>query len=302
MSENVPNAAISSRQVELAISRLKCLSTLPCVASLYIPKLTKPQFQPSVISDIIESDPALAVRVLSLLSSRGMSMFDRRFSIANAVDKLPANEIRDALLSLEVTGIQDNSELVPDRKGLLKHNLAVACYAKAIADCSSPQMDTQLAYFAGLLHDIGKSALIETMPRSFLRIAEQAKKEKTNCRAVELKHMGLDHTLIGKRLAEKWQLPDLITLSIWLHHSMTDTILRDMPEARIAAVIQLADYLARQSGIGNSGSFDFLEPSEAWMIEFGIDSEQLKLIHQSLVKIAPSGCAELLYLLPQYLA
>ncbi len=280
MSENIPNAAISSRQVELAISRLECLSTLPCTASLYIPKLTKPQFQPSVISDIIESDPVLTVRVLSLLSSRGMSMFDRRFSIANAVDKLPTNEIRDALLSLKVTNIQENPEQTPDRKGLLKHSLAVACYAKVIADYSSPQMDAQLAYFAGLLHDIGKYALIETMPRSFLRITEQAKKEKTNCRAIELKHIGLDHTLIGKRLAEKWQLPDLISLSIWLHHSMTDTILHDMPEARIAAVIQLADFLARQSGIGNSGSFDFLEPSEVWMIEFGIDSEKLKQIHQ----------------------
>lgn len=280
MSENIPNAAISSRQVELAISRLECLSTLPCVAFLYIPKLTKAQFQPSVLSDIIESDPAIAVRVLSLLSSRGMNMFDRRFSLANAVDKLPANEIRDALLSLKVSTNQDNPEQTPDRKGLLKHNLAVACYAKAIADYSSPQMDTQLAYLAGLLHDIGKSALIEVMPRSFLRITEQAKKEKTSCRAIELKHIGLDHTLIGKRLAEKWQLPDLITLSIWLHHSMTDTILHDMPEARIAALIQLADYLARQSGIGNSGSFDFLEPSDAWLVEFGIDSEKLKQIHQ----------------------
>ncbi|MBN2590640.1 MAG: HDOD domain-containing protein, partial [Sedimentisphaerales bacterium] len=273
------NAAISSRQVELAIGRLECLSTLPCVASLYIPKLTKSQFQPSVISDIIESDPALTVSILSLLSGRGMSTLDRRFSIANAIDKLPANEVRDALLSLKVSTIENNPELSPDRKGLLKHNLSVACYAKAIADYSTPQMDTQLAYFAGLLHDIGKSALIETMPRSFFRITEQAKNEKTSCRSIEQKHMGLDHTLIGKRLAEKWQLPDLITLSIWLHHSMTETILHDMPEARIAAVIQLADYLARQSGIGNSGSYDFLEPSETWMIELNIDSEQLKQIH-----------------------
>ena len=280
MSENIPNAAISSRQVELAISRLECLSTLPCVASLYTSKLTKTQFKPSTISDIIESDPALTTRILTLLSSRGMSSFDRRFSITNAVDKLPPNEVRDAILSLKVNTIPDNPEQVPDRKGLFKHNLAVACYAKAIADFASPQMDTQLAYFAGLLHDIGKFALIETMPRSFFRIAEQAKKEKTSCRSIEQKHMGLDHTLVGKRLAEKWQLPDLITLSIWLHHSMTETILHEMPEARIAAVIQLADYLARQSGIGNSGSYDFLEPSETWLIEFSIDSEQLKQIHQ----------------------
>ncbi|MBN1974407.1 MAG: HDOD domain-containing protein [Sedimentisphaerales bacterium] len=282
MSENVPNAAISTRQVELAVSRLECLSTLPCIAAQYIPKLTKTQFQPSTISDIVESDPALTICILNLISSRGVSMPDRRFSISNAMDKLPANEVRDAVFSLKVTPVSDNAEQTPDRKGLLKHSLAAACYAKAIADFASPQMDGQLAYFAGLLHDIGKSALIETMPRSFYRISEQARTEKASCRTIEHKHIGIEHTLIGKRLAEKWQLPDLITLSIWLHHSMTETILREMPETRIAAVVQLADSLARQSAIGSSGSFDFPEPAETLAAEFGIDTEQLKQIHQKV--------------------
>jgi putative nucleotidyltransferase with HDIG domain len=282
MSENVPNAAISTKQVELAISRLDCISTMPCIAAQYIPKITKSQFQPSIISDVIESDPALTVRILSLLSSRGVSMPDRRFSISNTIDRLNPGDFRDAILSIKVTPVSDKTEQNPDRKGLLKHSLAVACYAKAIADSTSPQMDGQLAYVAGLLHDIGKYALIETMPKSFFRISEQAKTERTGSLAIEQKNMGIDHTLIGKRLAEKWQLPDLITLAIWLHHSMTVTILREMPESRIAAVVQLADSLARQSGIGNSGSYDLTEPDEALTDELGIDSEQIKQMHQKV--------------------
>ena len=39
-------------------------------------------------------------------------------------------------------------------------------------------MDSELAYFAGLLHDIGKLALEETMPKSFAGMVEEAKSTK----------------------------------------------------------------------------------------------------------------------------
>ncbi len=139
-----------------------------------------------------------------------------------------------------------------------------------------------MAYFAGLMHDIGKFALIETMPRSFFRIIEQARSEGNNSRVIEKQQIGIDHTLAGKRLAEKWQLPDLITLSIWLHHSINAKVLQEMPEARIAAVVQLADSLARQSSIGESGSFDLPEPVESLSGELGIDIVQLQQLHQKV--------------------
>ena len=279
-----------ARQVELAIGQLESLSTLPCVAVQFLDKLLQPQFSPSAIADIIESDPALTAKILSLIARQGVSLADEEFSLRHALDRLPAQEVRDALLSVKVLrpfdfdNVPDSDSILPGKE-LLLHNLAVACCAKEIAEVVSAQIDSQMAYYAGLLHDIGKLALEETMPKSFARIIEEAKSTKSCSCDVEQKHLGADHTIFGKHLAQKWQLPNEITLAIWLHHSDTGAICENMPEARIAAVVQLADCIARQSGIGQSGSFDVPEPAGTAIQALAISDQQLRQIRRILPEL-----------------
>lgn len=287
MPDELSNATSAAQQVELAISRIDSLSSLPCIAAQFLPKLLQGQFRPSVLADIIESDPALTAKILSLINERGVSLSDGRFSLRQALDKLPAYDVRDAVLSMKVLqdfGTDDSTDghRLLLRKELLLHSLAVACCAGDIATMASPPMDSQLAYFAGLLHDIGKFALEETMPKSFALIVEEAKSTKNCSCTIERKHLGADHATIGKHLAQKWQFPNLIVLAIWLHHSQTVIISQDMPEAKIAAVVQLADSIARQFGIGQSGSFDLPEPPEPIAQWLAINKEQLQQIHQNL--------------------
>jgi len=286
MPDEPANITIA-QQVELAIGRMDSLSTLPCIAAQFFPILLQGQFSPSMLADIIESDPALTARILSLIEQHGIGLPDGRFSVRQALDKLPAHDVRDAILSVKVLHTFDfddstDRNRITAKKELLLHSIAVACCAKDIAEIASPQMDSELAYCAGLLHDIGKLALEETMPKSFARITEEAKSTKQCFGFIEQKHLGADHTIIGKHLAQKWRLPNLIVLAIWLHHSQTVTISQDMPEARIAAVVQLADSTARQSGIGSSGSFDLPEPAEPIAQWLAISPEQLQQIRRKL--------------------
>ena len=286
----MPDESANTRvalETELTVSRLDSLSTLPCIASKFFPKLLQGQFSPSGLADIIESDPSLTARILSLIEQRGAGLPDGRFSLRQALDKLPANAVRDAILSVKVSQAFDlddgiDKDRAATKKGLLLHSLAVACCAKDIAGMSTPQMDSELAYLAGLLHDIGKLALEETMPKSFAGMIEEAKSTKRSLRVIEQKHLGTDHTIIGKRLGQQWRLPNLIVLAIWLHHSQIVTIAEDMPEARIAAVVQLADSIARQSGIGWAGSFDSPERTETISQWLAISPEQLQQISRKL--------------------
>jgi putative nucleotidyltransferase with HDIG domain len=287
MPDNASNPTTAAQQVELAVGRLDSLSTLPCVGAQLLSRLPQGQFSPSALADIIESDPALTAVILSLISRRGVSLSETRFSLSQALDKLPAYDVRDAILSVKVLPSFDpddgaDKHSVPIRKGLMLHSLAVACCAKDIAQMASYQVNPQLAYCAGLLHDLGKFALAQAMPKSFARIVEEAESANECSIAIEQEHLGADHTIIGKHLAQKWQLPNLIALAIWLHHSQTVTISQEMPEARIAAVVQLADSISRRLGIGQSGSFDLPEPQEPLARCLGIDIEQLRQAEQNL--------------------
>jgi len=283
MPDKPSNTTTVAHQVELAIRRLDSLLTLPCVAAQLFSKLMEPQFSPSALADIVESDPALTIKIFSAFRQQGISFTSEKLSVRQALGKLPAHIVRDALLSVKVSQVFDrNNDGALLRKQLILHALAVACCARGIAEILSPKMDSQLAYSAGLLHDIGKLALDEAMPKSFARIVEEAKSTKACACTTEQKYLGLDHTILGKRLAQKWHLPNQITLAIWLHHSDTEIISRNIPEARIAQVVRLADSIARRCGIGQSGSYD--EPTSAEQIaqSLAITPEQLEQTRQNL--------------------
>lgn len=286
ISRKSADAAVA-RQVELAVCGLDSLSVLACVAAQLFSKVFVPQFSPSVLIEIITSEPALAAKILSVIGREGTALPGGRISLRYALDKLGVDVVRDAVLSIKVCGCFGSEEGVEEdgvvsKKELILHSLAVACCAEDIAGMGSPEIDSQLAYFAGLLHDMGKLALADTMPRSLARIVEEAQGTQSCSCAVEKKHLGVDHTILGKRLAQKWRLPRGIGLATWLHHSDTATICEKMPEAAIVRVVQLADSVARQSGIGKSGSFDAPVGMEQLAGSLSIRLEEVRAIEEAL--------------------
>ena len=271
-----------AQKMELIIRRLGSISILPSVAVQFYSKLLQPHFSLSSVADIIELDPVLTAEALSLINKQNLDAFGERFSLHHTLGKLPPHLVRDVLLSVRVFGAFDSDDRIVARKELALHALAVACCAKDIAEIISPRMDSQLAHCAGLLHDIGKLALEEAMPKSFANIVEQARSTGADTCTVESRLLGLDHTIIGKRLAQKWRMPSLITLAIWLHHTDTAKISQDMPEARIAQVVQLADLVTHQTNFGKFGSSYSPDQVEQLARSLDISLEQLDHIRQKL--------------------
>lgn len=272
------------QHVEGAIRQLDSLSILPSVGARLFTHLLDSKGSSAGLAEIIESDPALSATVFSIMHQHKISFADENFSIYQAIGKLSPYIIRNAFFSVRVSvASQQDSIISPSQKELTLHAIAVACCAEDIANMISPQMDPRLAYSAGLLHDIGKLALSQSMPKSFALIAEEAKSQNASSCTIEQKHLGMDHSLLGKRLAQKWHLPKQITLAVWLHHSDTCAICRSVPEARIAQIIQLADLSVRQWGIGCSSSYEAPSgPAEKVARSLGITEGQLQQIRIGL--------------------
>ncbi|MHC4336568.1 MAG: HDOD domain-containing protein, partial [Planctomycetota bacterium] len=276
MTDKPADPAVA-QQIEHIIRQLDSLSTLPCIASRFLSELAQTQASVPALAKIIESDPALTAKIFSLMHEQGVSFTDEELSIQHVVEKLPTHIVRDAIFSVKVASELENNT-TPSRKELIVHSLAVACCAEAIAETISPKMNSQLAYTAGLLHNIGNLALHQAMPKSFERIVEEAKSKNASICTIEQEHLGTDYTILGKRLAQKWHLPKEIALVIWLHRSDTAAILENMPEARIAQIVQSADSIARQCGIGESGSYDESDSIEQIAKLLAVYPEQLEQI------------------------
>jgi len=270
----------ASRKIELAVSQCESISILPSVASRFLSQLDRMELTPGSLSELIESDPAICVLVLKLCHNKGIIIKQCDTWLLQIMEAISLREIRSAILSAQICGGIEEDEKAGFRKELTRHSLACACCAKEIAALVTPVIDGDTAYLAGLLHDIGKFLLDEVMPKSFDTLLEQAKADKKSFSQVEQINLGLDHTILGKRFAQKLRLPSDIILGIWLHHSRAGAI-PQMPQARIAAIVELADSIVLKAGFGESGSYQQIEPS-AISSSLGLSDDKIKQIEQQL--------------------
>ncbi|MCU0915348.1 MAG: HDOD domain-containing protein [Planctomycetes bacterium] len=279
--------ATASRKVELAISELGSLSVPPGVAVQYLSKLLPGEFSPATVADIVECEPALAAGILALAQRLAAGPASQRHVVRLVLDRLDADAVRSALLQTKVAAgfeieFAREQPALPSRNDLILHSLAVACAARRIATAAESALEPNLAYAAGLLHDIGKLALQDTMPKSLATITKEAEATGTSLYQIEQKHLGTNHALLGKQLAQRWRLPEPVKLAIWLHHRHAQALAESVPEARLAVVVQAADSLARQANIGLSGSFDEPQPLESIAASVGVDADVLAQIRAEL--------------------
>lgn len=284
---NSSTKTVSARRVELLVRKLESLSMVPEVAAGFLSHLAKDGNNTAALSEIIECDAALTAKVISLANEKGVVFTDDIPSVGEAVAKLPVSVIRDAVLSVKVFQAFD-SEFDPDsvralpRKQLAIHSLAVACCSQEIAEVVLGSRGRGLAFSAGLLHDVGKLAIDEVMPKSFAKIVEKARSQNSALHTVEGAELGVDHTVIGKRLGEKWSLPAEVVNAIWMHHSDVDVISGSITRGKLALVVKLADIVARQCNLGLSGSFDTAGEVSAICKILVLSDDQLEKIRQEL--------------------
>jgi len=277
MAEKVADKKVVT-QMEFAISRLEMPSTLPAIAAGFLAMLEESNM-PALVQ-IIESDPASVVRVISLLHKEDVSLSKQNYSIVKGLEKLSLDLIYQTLLNIELKSTKDENEVLP-RKQLLIYTLGVACCAKEIAQTIPKDINPQLVYLSGLLHNIGNFALDSAMPKSFERIVQYAKSNKTSICEPQRKFLGLDYMLTGKRLAQRWCLPEDIQKAIWLHRSNAD-IIDNITDTEIALIVKLAVSIVRQAGIGLSGDFDQPVSANDIAESLGLTDEQIKQIRHEL--------------------
>jgi putative nucleotidyltransferase with HDIG domain len=280
MPEQSPDNS-AARRIELAVGQCESISILPSVASRFLAQLSRMELTPGALAELVESDPAITALILQLCHNKGIVIKQCDTWLLQVMEGLSLREIRDAVLSANVVGGLSDDAGTEFRKELTCHSLASACCAKLLAKFVSPAIDGDTAYLAGLLHDIGKFLLDEVMPKSFDTLIGQAKAGKTSFCRVEQDNLGIDHAILAKRFAQKFRLPSDIILGLWLHHSRAGAI-PQMPQARIAGIVELADIIVRRAGIGESGNYEEQLQAEAIAEKLGLTAEQIRQVEEQL--------------------
>jgi len=250
-----------SRRLKLATSKLKSLSVLPTVMAQAAPLVLDPKSSPVELTDLVSVSPPLAAKALSMAARHGLDVGRLHFNLSQVLSRIPAHLLRQAVLEMECyqESPPDQVSEIPmrlSRTGLIVHSLAVACCARHLADLMVVGTDSNFAYLAGLLHDIGKLALHELMPRGLSLMVGQAQRRAAPMWTIERERLGLDHSVMGRYLAQRWSFTDEMQMVIRLHHSRLSLSSTNMGSVQMAQIVRCADTLVNARCIGESGSYE----------------------------------------------
>ncbi len=280
---------VEPHKIELVLAQLESLPPIAPVTTRILALTEDSRSSAGQIVDLIGSDPSLTMRVLSLLNRADRGVRPEAVTIENAVVLLGFKTIRQVTLAVKVMEVFGGAQTVDDGEGgferieFWKHCLAVACAARRIAmHLPPPHPDAEEAFVLGLLHDIGKIALRTAMPKSFARVVRKANESRGDFTDAERAVLGVDHTIVGRRLAERWNLPQPLVDAVWLHHQPFDGLPASIAAGRHVQIVHLADTLVREQRIGYSGNYRFLCSSRDLARILGLPETERTAIIESL--------------------
>jgi putative nucleotidyltransferase with HDIG domain len=168
------------------------------------------------LCNLIRGDPAFSTAVLRIANSPLVAFSKNVTSVLQASMLLGFLRLRRIVITVGLKAYFGSS-FSPLKTSCWHHTLASALIAERSAKWSL--LDQDLAYTAGILHDIGRVALITVMPESYGRVIERGADQPQDLLQSERELCGIDHCQAGHSLVTAWNLPDVFLDIAARHHA-----------------------------------------------------------------------------------
>ncbi len=209
-----------SNSIDQVVEKIEKLPTINTLAFQVIQLCADNEIPIPRLVKLISSDQSLSSQVLRVANSSYFNYPRTIYSLDRAIVILGFNLLRDIAVSLSIyslyKGFKANNFF--SVKDLWRHSLITGFTMKCLAEQYNPE-DKDLLYIGGLLHDIGKLAILKTLNKDYYFVLEKSKKESKRLVDIEQKFFGFNHADVGSELLERWNLPSSIVLMAKNHHS-----------------------------------------------------------------------------------
>ncbi len=210
------------------------------------------------LAKVIKRDQAIAIKILRIANSALYAHGDRVDTIHKAIMRIGTEQIRQAVLNIAVVDHFGGSTAGGRMRSdwFWEHSIGCGLLAAAIARLRGQKPEAVDAMFtAGLLHDIGRMILAETLGEMYTRVFEWSRRLGLPLEIVEMRLLGVDHADLAERVLRAWKFPPDLFVPIALHHLSVANIRAHAPSrVEDAATIALANRLAHAMAVGTSGN------------------------------------------------
>ena len=229
------------------VARIDAIGTIPTAVAQVFGLLNDPKTTMADFERVVRPDAGLTANLLRSANSTYYRSTREITSVRDAITRMGMRRV------FEVAAGASFAKAIPsmlqgygvDASSVWGHSVAVAVLSDALGRLVGFTYP-DLAFTAGLLHDLGKVVIanwLEGNPAMGITAAQLADVER------EHETMGITHAELGEALCLKWNLPKDIGGAARWHHAPGDA-----PTATLrylATVVKTADCAAHAAGYGS---------------------------------------------------
>jgi putative nucleotidyltransferase with HDIG domain len=200
--------------------------------------------------ELIRADASLSSELLRRANSPLYGLQSRISSLQHAVVILGLDQVKTLSMTIGISAYLRAALRLAVLRKCWRHSLTCALLAEELAPACGIQPDQ--AYTAGLLHDIGRFALLVKYPQAYADLLSVVVENKFHLLESERDLFDIDHCEAGAWLAKQWGFPQDLALAVSQHHAP--------PEANKFDLLRLVHVCCR---LADSLGFEVIAPSRA---------------------------------------
>lgn len=241
-------------------------ATLPPVAARVLKLLEDDNIDIREISQVIEADASLTLKLLRVANSPLYATRSEINTIQQAIITLGLNRLTNIVLGVSIFSrflISSHKEAAKMMEKFWWHASCTGIVAKAISS-KIKRFFKENEFIGGLLHDIGKLAMLQYDSAKYLQVVEMIAQKNIMDYDAEMEVFGAHHMEVGEHIANLWKLPDELTNIIAYHTHPSEA-----PEYKeLVAIVRFADVLCEIWGAGVEEGFSQVEfeNEESWQV------------------------------------
>ncbi len=168
------------------------------------------------LCDLIRQDPAFSTAILKIANSPLVAFSRDVTSVVQASMLLGFQRLKSIVITVGLKAYLEGP-VAPLLQSCWQHSVACAMIAERAA--GEGGLDRDFAYTAGIMHDIGRVAMVAAEPKLYAQVIEKETADPRDLLPREKELFGVDHSEAGASLVKLWKLPEAFREITSMHHN-----------------------------------------------------------------------------------
>jgi putative nucleotidyltransferase with HDIG domain len=195
---------------------LRLIPPFPAVAQRILALVNDPDTNIDALSKLVNADPSFAAELLRYANSALMGVRGKVRSLPMAIVVVGLDRVKAIATLVSLNRMVRHSVKKEGLRKVWIHSLVTAMIAEEIARVS--KVAREIAYTAGLLHNLGTLGMMSAYPDEYSRMLEVSNDFGFDLLRTEKDLFEIDHCAAGAFLAQDWDFPDELAAAIATHH------------------------------------------------------------------------------------